>query len=55
VLACDLPLTSQEAPIRARVAHAVVYTIGTPILCTLCFAIGFLAQVVLGLAIFEVV
>lgn len=39
----------------ARLAHAVVYTIGTPVLRTLCFVIGFLAQVVLGLAIFGLV
>jgi uncharacterized MAPEG superfamily protein len=39
----------------ARLAHAVVYTFGTPVLRTLCFAIGFVAQVALGLAIFGVV
>jgi uncharacterized MAPEG superfamily protein len=39
----------------ARLAHAVVYTFGTPVLRTLCFAICFMAQVVLGLAIFVVV
>jgi uncharacterized MAPEG superfamily protein len=39
----------------ARLAHAIVYAFGTPVLRTLCFAIGFLAQVVMALAIFEVV
>ena len=36
----------------ARLAHAVVYTIGIPILRTLAFAVGFLAQVALVLAVF---
>jgi uncharacterized MAPEG superfamily protein len=39
----------------ARLAHAIVYTFGTPILRTLCFAVGFAAQVVIALAIFELV
>jgi uncharacterized MAPEG superfamily protein len=37
----------------ARLAHAVVYTLGIPVLRTLAFAIGFAAQVVLVLAIFR--
>ena len=39
----------------ARLAHAVVFAIGTPILRTLCFAVGFAAQVVIALAIFGLV
>jgi uncharacterized MAPEG superfamily protein len=39
----------------ARLAHALVYTIGTSVLRTLCFAVGFTAQVVLVLAIFGLV
>jgi uncharacterized MAPEG superfamily protein len=38
----------------ARLAHAIVYTLGVPVLRTLTFAIGFLAQAVLALAIFRV-
>jgi uncharacterized MAPEG superfamily protein len=36
----------------ARLAHAIVYTLGVPILRTLAFAVGFAAQVVLVLAVF---
>jgi uncharacterized MAPEG superfamily protein len=36
----------------ARLAHAIIYTMGVPVLRTLAFAIGFLAQVVLAVAIF---
>jgi len=36
----------------ARLAHAVIYTMGVPVLRTLAFTVGFLAQVVLVLAIF---
>src|SRR5689334_20698418 len=36
----------------ARLAHAVVYTMGIPVLRTLAFAVGFVAQVPLALAIF---
>lgn len=39
----------------ARLAYAVIYAIGVPVLRTLLFVIGFLAQVVLVLAIFRVV
>jgi len=38
----------------ARVAHLVVYTLGLPVFRTLAFSVGFLAQVVLALAIFRV-
>ena len=36
----------------ARLVHAVVYTMGVPILRTLAFTVGFLAQVALVLAVF---
>jgi uncharacterized MAPEG superfamily protein len=36
----------------ARLVHAVVYTFGIPVLRTLAFAVGFVAQVVLVLAVF---
>jgi uncharacterized MAPEG superfamily protein len=37
----------------ARLAHLVVYTMGLPVFRTLAFTVGFLAQVVLALAIFK--
>jgi uncharacterized MAPEG superfamily protein len=36
----------------ARLAHAIVYTMGVPVLRTLAFTVGFLAQAALALAIF---
>ena len=36
----------------ARLAHAVVYTMGVPVLRTLAFTVGFAAQVALVLAVF---
>ena len=36
----------------ARLAHAIVYTMGVPVLRTLAFAVGFVAQVVLVFAVF---
>ena len=36
----------------ARLAHIIVYALGIPVLRTLAFAVGFLAQVALVLAIF---
>ena len=36
----------------ARLAHAVVYVMGIPVLRTLAFAVGFLAQAALVLAVF---
>ena len=36
----------------ARLAHAVVYTMGVPVLRTLAFTVGFLAQVALVFALF---
>ena len=37
----------------ARLAHALVYTFGIPVLRTLTWTVGFLAQAVLALAIFK--
>jgi uncharacterized MAPEG superfamily protein len=39
----------------SRVAHLIVYTLGLPVFRTLAFTVGFLAQVVLALAIFRLV
>ena len=36
----------------ARLAHAIVYALGVPVLRTLAFTVGFLAQAALVLAIF---
>ncbi len=38
----------------ARLAHAILYSLGVPVLRTIAFVIGFLCQVVLVLAIFRV-
>jgi uncharacterized MAPEG superfamily protein len=47
VLACAVYFWS-------RVAHLIVYTLGVPVLRTLSFLIGFIAQAVLALAIFKI-
>jgi uncharacterized MAPEG superfamily protein len=39
----------------ARLAHFILYTLGTPVLRTLSFAAGFAAQAVMALAIFRLV
>jgi uncharacterized MAPEG superfamily protein len=39
----------------ARVAHLIVYTMGLPVFRTLAFTVGFIAQVVLVMAIFKIV
>ena len=39
----------------SRLVHAVVYTLGIPVLRTLAFAVGFAAQAMLVLAIFKLV
>ena len=39
----------------ARLAHAIIYALGVPVLRTLAFVVGFGAQVVLVLAIFKIV
>jgi uncharacterized MAPEG superfamily protein len=36
----------------ARLAHVIVYTLGIPVLRTLAFAVGFVCQVTLALAVF---
>jgi uncharacterized MAPEG superfamily protein len=38
----------------ARLAHAILYALGVPVLRTVAFVVGFLCQVVLVLAIFRV-
>ncbi|HEY4773765.1 MAG TPA: MAPEG family protein [Xanthobacteraceae bacterium] len=47
------PLTATACAVYfwARLAHAVIYAMGVPALRTLAFAVGFLAQVTLVLAI----
>ena len=37
----------------ARLAHAIVYALGVPVLRTLAFTVGFLAQAALVLAVFR--
>src|ERR1700745_297208 len=39
----------------ARVAHLIVYTLGIPVLRTLCWTVSWLAVVVLALALFQVI
>lgn len=39
----------------SRVAHLIVYTLGLPVFRTVAFTVGFLAQVVLALGIFQIV
>ena len=39
----------------ARLAHAILYALGVPVLRTLAFTVGLICQVVLVLAIFRVV
>ena len=38
----------------SRLAHAIIYALGIPVLRTLVFTVGFLAQFVLVLAIFRI-
>jgi uncharacterized MAPEG superfamily protein len=38
----------------ARLAHAILYALGVPVLRTVAFTVGFICQVVLVLAIFRV-
>jgi uncharacterized MAPEG superfamily protein len=38
----------------ARLAHAIVYTLGIPVVRTLAFLVGFGAQAMLALAIFKI-
>jgi uncharacterized MAPEG superfamily protein len=39
----------------ARLAHVVIHTLGIPVLRTLSFAVGFVAQALLVLAIFKLI
>jgi uncharacterized MAPEG superfamily protein len=39
----------------SRLAHAVIYAFGLPVLRTIAFVIGFIAQAVLLLAVFKIV
>ncbi len=39
----------------SRLAHAVIYAVGLPVLRTIAFVIGFVAQAVLLLAVFKIV
>ena len=39
----------------SRLAHAIIYAMGIPLLRTLAFTVGFIAQIVLALAIFKIV
>ena len=45
-------VTSCAVYFWARLAHAIVYTMGVPVLRTLAFTVGFLAQAALVLAVF---
>jgi uncharacterized MAPEG superfamily protein len=56
-LGISTPLTVAASAIYfwARLAHFVIYALGLPVLRTLSFTVGFLAQVVMVLAIFRIV
>jgi uncharacterized MAPEG superfamily protein len=47
-------VTACAAFFYARLAHAIVYTIGIPVARTIAFAVGFVAEAVLVLTIFGV-
>ncbi len=47
-------VTACAAFFYARLAHAIVYTVGIPVARTIAFAVGFVAEVVLVLTIFGV-
>ena len=54
LLGLNNALTATAAAVffMSRVAHAVIYTLGIPLLRTIAFAIGFGAQAVMALRIF---
>jgi uncharacterized MAPEG superfamily protein len=56
-LAISTPLTVLACAVFfwARLAYVVIYTIGIPVLRTLAFTVGFLAEAALVLAIFRIV
>jgi len=55
-LGVSTPLTVAACAIYfwARLAHFVIYALGIPVLRTLSFAVGFLCQAAMALAIFHV-
>jgi uncharacterized MAPEG superfamily protein len=57
ILGLASPLTAGACAVffASRLAHAVIYTFGVPLLRTIAFAIGFGCQVVLFLRIFGLV
>jgi uncharacterized MAPEG superfamily protein len=56
-LAISTPLTVLACAVFfwTRLAYVVIYTIGVPVLRTLAFTVGFLAQAALVLAIFRII
>ena len=56
-LAISTPLTVLACAVFfwARLAYVVIYTIGIPVLRTLAFTVGFLAEAALVLAIFRII
>ena len=56
-LAISTPLTVLACAVFfwARLAYVVIYTIGVPVLRTLAFTVGFLAEAALVLAIFRII
>ena len=57
VLGLSIPLTATAALVffLSRVAHALIYTFGIPLLRTIAFVIGFACQMIMALRIFELV
>lgn len=57
VLGLNSPMTAAAAVIFffARVAHAVIYTFGVPLLRTIAFFVGFLCQMALAARIFGLI
>lgn len=47
-----LTVTAAAAFVLSRVAHALIYTFGIPLLRTIAFVVGFWAQAVMALRIF---
>ena len=48
----ELTAFAATAYLFARIAHAFIYTFGVPVLRTIAFAIGFMAQIILAARIF---
>jgi uncharacterized MAPEG superfamily protein len=51
----DLTASAGTAFVASRIAHAVIYTFGIPLLRTLAFAIGFGCQVIYAVRIFGLI